>query len=82
MDPVSTAFDKATDTVYVTNHNDQTVSVINVARCNATRTSGCKARPPTVTVGREPSWTVVNLALHTVYVALSGANHVAVLGSK
>ena len=82
MDPVSTAFDKATDTVYVTNHNDQTVSVINAARCNATRTSGCTARPPTVTVGREPSWTVVNLALHTVYVVLSGANYVAVLGNK
>jgi DNA-binding beta-propeller fold protein YncE len=82
MDPVSTAFDKATDTVYVTNHNDQTVSVINAARCNATRMSGCKARPPAVTVGREPSWAVVNLALHTVYVVLQAAHYVAVLGSK
>jgi len=81
-DPVSTAFDKATDTVYVTNLNDQTVSVINAARCNATQLSGCKARPPTVTVGNGPSWTIVNLALHTIYEVDQKANYVAVLGNK
>jgi DNA-binding beta-propeller fold protein YncE len=82
MDPVSTAFDKATDTVYVTNLKNQAVSVINAARCNATQMSGCKARPPSVTVGNGPSWTVINLALHTIYVVDQGANHVAVLSNK
>jgi DNA-binding beta-propeller fold protein YncE len=81
-DPVSTAFNKATDTVYVTNLNDQTVSVINAARCNASQMSGCKAQPSTVTVGNGPSWTIVNLALHTIYEVDQKANYIAVLSTK
>ncbi len=82
MDPVSTAFDKATDTVYVTNLHDQCVSVINAAHCDATQMSGCKARPAKVTVGPGPSWTTINLAVHTVYEVDQQANYVAVLRNK
>ena len=52
--PFGAAFDSATDTVYVTNANDNTMSVVNAAVCNAERISGCGQRPPTVTVGRFP----------------------------
>ena len=48
------AVDQATDTVYVANNNDGTVSVINGARCNAQVTSGCGSTPPTVTTGAKP----------------------------
>jgi YVTN family beta-propeller protein len=78
-DPISTAFDQATDAVYVTNWKDDDVSVINAARCNGTQTVGCTGVPPTITVGLAPSWTVVSLALHTVYVVVQSTNSVAVL---
>lgn len=80
FDPISVAFDQVTETVYVTNWKDQTLSVINTARCNAARTSGCKAPPGTITVGSAPSWAVVNLPLETVYVVVQSTNSVAVLG--
>ena len=37
--------DQATDTVYVANKNDGTVSVINASRCNSTVTTGCTSTP-------------------------------------
>jgi DNA-binding beta-propeller fold protein YncE len=79
IDPISTAFDQATDAVYVTNWKDQDVSVINAARCNGTQTSGCTSEPTTITVGLAPSWTVVSLTLHTIYVLVQSTNSVAVL---
>src|SRR5262249_30351306 len=39
--PLGVAVDPRTDTIYVTNGNDNTVSVINGARCNANGLSGC-----------------------------------------
>jgi len=80
IDPISVAFDQVTETVYVTNWKDQTLSVIKTARCNAAQASGCKAPPGTITVGSAPSWTVVNLPLKTVYVVVQSTNSVAVLG--
>jgi DNA-binding beta-propeller fold protein YncE len=80
IDPISVAFDQVTETVYVTNWKDQTLSVIKTARCNAAQTSGCKAPPGTITVGSAPSWTVVNVPLETVYVVVQSTNSVAVLG--
>lgn len=81
-DPVSAAVDKATHTVYVTNEKDGTVSIIDAARCNGMLLSGCKSRPPTVTVGYFPSWTVVDTALHTIYVVNQGDDNVSVLSAK
>ncbi|HEV2932761.1 MAG TPA: YncE family protein [Streptosporangiaceae bacterium] len=80
IDPISVAFDQVTETVYVTNWKDQTLSVIKTARCNAAQASGCKAPSGTITVGSAPSWTVVNLPLKTVYVVVQSTNSVAVLG--
>ena len=61
------AVDQNTDTIYVANLNDRTVSVINGAKCNATNTSGCAATPPTVQVGAGAEYVAVDDSLHTVF---------------
>jgi DNA-binding beta-propeller fold protein YncE len=52
--PSTIAIDQHTDTVYVTDSGDNTVSVFNGATCNALVTSGCGQKPATVPVGRAP----------------------------
>jgi DNA-binding beta-propeller fold protein YncE len=66
--PSSVAVDEVTDTVYVTNVGDNTVSVFNGATCNATNTSGCGQTPATVPVGEYPIGLYADPANHTVYV--------------
>jgi DNA-binding beta-propeller fold protein YncE len=57
--PISVTADPAADTIYVADlqngEGPGTVSVINGATCNATTTTGCGQRPPTVTVGFGPA---------------------------
>jgi DNA-binding beta-propeller fold protein YncE len=77
--PKGVAVDEATDTVYVTNSADGTVSIINGATCNATVTTGCAQRPPTVDVGIEPFGVAVEGATDTVYVADAGTSTVSVI---
>jgi YVTN family beta-propeller protein len=67
--PASDAVDQATDTVYVTDANDNTLSVINGVTCNATVTTGCSQTPPAVSVGTGPDAAAVNQATDTIYVA-------------
>ena len=67
--PSAIAVDQATRTVYVANFNDNTVSVVNGARCNAKNTSGCGQTPPTTPVGSAPVAIAINQAVGTVYVA-------------
>ena len=45
--PFWVAVDQASDTVYIANYNDETVSVINGARCNGRAASGCRRTQPT-----------------------------------
>ncbi len=61
------AVDQETDTVYVTNDIDGTVSVINGARCNSEITSGCASPPPAVPLGTGPAGVAVDDTLHTVF---------------
>ncbi len=70
--PDGLGVDQKTDTVYATNFNDGTVSVIDGGACNATVTSGCGQTPPTVTVGGSPDGAVVDDATHTVYAITGG----------
>jgi DNA-binding beta-propeller fold protein YncE len=56
----------------VTNALDNTVSVVNVALCNAQVTSGCNQTPPTVSVGSFPIALFADEMNHTVYVANQG----------
>jgi len=66
------AVDESTDTVYDTNFNDDTVSVIDGASCNGAVSSGCDQIPPTVTVGALPEGLALDSATDTVYVADGG----------
>ena len=77
--PQAVTVDQTTNTVYVANANDNTVSVIDGATCNATVTSGCGQTPPTVPVGTGPDGVAVDQATNTVYVANGGANTVSVI---
>jgi DNA-binding beta-propeller fold protein YncE len=61
------AVDQAHDTVYVTNDNDGTVSVISGARCNARVTSGCGSTWPTVTTGANPEFVAVDPSSGTAF---------------
>jgi YVTN family beta-propeller protein len=78
-DAIGLAVDPNNHSVYVTNANDDTISVIDETSCNGERFSGCGGRPPTIAVGGTPSWPVVDAARHTVYVADTVGNSVAVL---
>jgi YVTN family beta-propeller protein len=79
--PDGVAADQATDTIYVANGGDNTVSVINGATCNATVTSGCGQDPPTIAVGNGPLGIAVNQITHTLYVANTGGSTVSVINT-
>ena len=72
--PQGLAVDEATDTVYTTNGNDNTVSVINGKTCNSTTSAGCGQTPAEVTVAGSPGGAVVDQRSHTVYVIYVGAS--------
>jgi YVTN family beta-propeller protein len=66
--------DDASDTVYVANGGDGTVSVVDAATCNVHLTAGCSGTHPSVTVGSLPSHLAIDQASHTLYVANEGAD--------
>jgi DNA-binding beta-propeller fold protein YncE len=70
--PVPVVADAHTNTVYVGNANEPTVSLINGATCNATDTSGCSRRLATLHVEGGPDGLVINQATHTLFVANNG----------
>jgi YVTN family beta-propeller protein len=70
--PSGIAIDRKTDTVYVTNVGDNTVSVFNGATCNAEDTTGCTQTPAEVPVGPGPLAITADPANHTLYVANVG----------
>jgi DNA-binding beta-propeller fold protein YncE len=71
--PAGIAVDEATDTIYVANVGNNTVSVFNGAACNAADTSGCGQTPAEVPVGLQPLTLFADPANHTVYVTNYGA---------
>ena len=76
------AVDQASDTVYVANYNDGTVSVINGATCNATITSGCHNTPPTVTTGAGAGFVAVDSGLHTVFAVNQNDNTLSAINTR
>ena len=78
--PSAIAIDERTDTVYVSNVGDNTVSVFNGATCDAENTSGCAQAPATVPVGLDPLGILADPVNHTVYVPDYGA--IAVSGAQ
>ena len=79
--PYQVAVDETTDTIYVVNQGDNTVSVINGDVCNGTDTSGCNQSWPIVTVGASPQALAVNPSNDTLYVANRGDNTVSVINT-
>ncbi len=77
--PYQVAVDETTNTIYVANLNDNTVSVINGDVCNGTDTSGCNQTWPIVTVGASPQGLALNPGTHTIYVANRSDNTVSVI---
>jgi DNA-binding beta-propeller fold protein YncE len=59
--------DQKTNTVYVANHNDGTVSVINGTRCNAKVSSGCRGAHAAVPTGAGVGFLAVDDSRHTVF---------------
>jgi len=77
--PFDVAVNEATDTIYVANNADNTVSVINGATCNGTNHAGCGQIPATVAVGARPSALAVDESTDTIYVANANDNTVSVI---
>jgi DNA-binding beta-propeller fold protein YncE len=77
--PVNAALDQKTETLYVTNYNAGTVSVLSMARCNSHRIAGCKRTWPVAAVGMNPVGIAVDQATNTVYVTNSGDGTVSVI---
>jgi YVTN family beta-propeller protein len=78
--PEGTLLDSQTQTLYVANEVDNTVSVIDAARCNATITRGCRQPPPAITVPG-PASPTADPAVATLYVP-TGTDTVAMINTK
>jgi DNA-binding beta-propeller fold protein YncE len=85
--PAAVAVDRATNTIYVANGNNDngpvspggdTVSVIDGRRCQARDVSKCRGPWPRVKVGNLPTTIAVDQATDTVYVTVLSSNTVAV----
>ncbi len=79
--PSALAVDESTDTIYVANANDNTVSVIDGATCNGQVSSGCGQTPATIAVGDFPDGLAIDAATHTLYVENRRSNFPFVVGS-
>jgi DNA-binding beta-propeller fold protein YncE len=66
---IDVALDASTDTIYVTNLQDTSVSVIIGASCNAMDHTGCGQRPARIAVGRAPYRVAVDEQDGTAYIA-------------
>lgn len=77
--PQGGALDEGTHTMYVPNSNDNTVSVVDLARCSAVDASGCAQHAPVIPVGTLPLGVAVDAATHTLFVADALDNAVAVI---
>ena len=86
--PGGVAIDRVTDTIYVANGGDNTVSVIDGSKCNATNASRCSPIATLTNVGPLPIWVTFDQTTGTLYVTngltTSGddGNTVTVLNGK
>jgi DNA-binding beta-propeller fold protein YncE len=71
--PVGVAVDASTHTAYVANNANGdlpgTVSMINIARCNAANTAGCRRRFPVAPTGRSPIAVSIDTGTGNVYIS-------------
>jgi DNA-binding beta-propeller fold protein YncE len=67
--PQGMATDPSTGTLYVTNQDDNTLSLVNTHSCNASHLSGCAGSWPTFAVGTSPKFITIDRTTHTGYIA-------------
>ena len=70
---------KITNTIYVSNIDDNTLSVIDGATCNSSNTSGCSQPQPTTPVGNAPQQIAVDETNNTIYVVNQNGGTVSVI---
>ena len=63
------AVDQSTDTIYVANLSDTTISVINGHTCNRTDLAGCQLTPAKIAAGNYPFAIAIDPAHATAYVS-------------
>jgi DNA-binding beta-propeller fold protein YncE len=63
------AVDQSTDTIYVANLSDTSVSVINGRTCNRTDQAGCQLTPAKIAAGNYPDAIAIDPAHATAYVS-------------
>jgi DNA-binding beta-propeller fold protein YncE len=73
--------DEATETLYIENQTDNTISVIDGTHCNATDVSACNQAWPAFAVGAAPQALGFSPTLHTLYVANTNDNTVSVVST-
>ena len=78
--PEAVVLDGDTQTLYTANQFDNDISVIDATRCNAQDTTGCRRRPPDVSIP-QPGGVAYDNTTHTAYVA-SAANTVAMIDTQ
>jgi DNA-binding beta-propeller fold protein YncE len=76
--PRFVAINKTTNTIYVSNAVDGTLSLINAATCTGTAHSGC-VQLATTTVGNRPEQVAIDEATNTIYVGNIRAGTVSVI---
>jgi YVTN family beta-propeller protein len=82
--PTGLAFDPATHTLYSSNQNGNSVSVINTAHCHAGDTTSCGQHVHSVSLatGASPQGIAIDTATGTVYVANIGTNTISVINTR
>jgi DNA-binding beta-propeller fold protein YncE len=66
--PFAAAVDTTTNTVYVANSGDNTISVIDGNQCNASNPANCVPIATMTNIGFGPSWPLLDETTHTLYV--------------
>jgi YVTN family beta-propeller protein len=79
--PQQIAVDESTNTIYVVNPGDGTVSVVDGSHCQGTDVSGCNQAWPTIAVGASPQGLGFNPRNHTLYVTNTDDNTVSVINT-
>jgi YVTN family beta-propeller protein len=80
--PAIVALDPATRTLYVTNSNESTVSVVDADACRERSAARCGAGSARLPVGASPLGVAIDPGTHTVYVANSGDGTMSLVDSR
>ena len=68
------ALDRRDHTLYVSNRNDNSISLVDTATCNAHASAGCAATPPAIPAGNSPAGLALDRRTGTLYVADTADN--------